>query len=225
MPRYTHMQDDQYIQFEKMPDFWSRCAQMSIDAPVRKRVYASLYEELIDKCNPGLYMQPYDSKRVSIANDLFNEVLKSKDDEKALSLLRNRASTELGIKFCGDKLYAMLMRYLDPHLYLNPYNHGRLEFANKFYEYIEKYKDDYIALEQIIPEVEDFIEEIDEEVRKLEEEKTIEKTAKEPTKEEADAWRRFHEDLPTLECIRNSLDHDQYKKYIEDTYGGYIKIE
>ena len=217
-------EEDEYIKFDEMPDMFGR--MFSADGQPDKTVsikpnktYNSLFEELCDKCYPERYMEPYDAKLVSAANKLYSEVIKSENNEELQNELRRRAYEELGVKFDGTKLYQYLMDYLNPRLYLVPFCPDRLEFANNYYPEIEANKDDYIQLENIQADVQGFIDEINEEreiKRKREEEVML--------NEKQLALRRFEEDKQWLEEVRNNLGEEYWRKYVEEEYGGYIKV-
>ena len=94
-----------------------------------------------------------------------------------------------------------------------------MEFANNYYPEIEANKDDYIQLENIQADVQGFIDEINEEreiKRKREEEVML--------NEKQLALRRFEEDKQWLEEVRNNLGEEYWRKYVEEEYGGYIKV-
>ena len=110
------------------------------------------------------------------------------------------------------------MDYLNPRLYLNPFIPDKLETANKYYPEIENNKDDYIYLEDILHKVQWFIDAINEEkeIRRKEEEEFLKS-------EEQVALRRSEDDKQWLEDVRNSLGEENWRKYVEEEYGGYIK--
>lgn len=232
-------EDDEYIKFDEMPDMFGRmfAADKQPDKTVSitpNKTYGSLFEELCDKCYPERYMEPYNAKLVSAATKLYSEVLESEDKPEMQNELRHRAYKELSVKFDGTKLYQYLMDYLNPRLYLKPFCPDKLEIANNYYPEIEANKDDYIQLENIQSDVQWFIDKLNKE-REIEFQKEFQKeieSAKtqvvhtdsiEKQKEE-DAWRRYNADQALLEDIRNSLGDYHWKKFIEEEYGGYIKV-
>ena len=217
-------EDDDNIKFDEMPDMFGR--MFNADGQLNKAVsttpsktYNSLFEELCDKCFPERYMEPYNAKLVSAATKLYNEVLKSEENTELQNELRHRAYKELGVKFDGSKLYQFLMDYLNPRLYLEPFCPDKLEVANNYYPEIEANKDDYIQLENIQSDVQWFID-------KLKEEREIERKRKEEAmlNEAQRALRRFEEDKQWLEEVRNNLGEENWRKYVEEEYGGYIKV-
>lgn len=163
-------------------------------------------------------MQPYDAEKVSIATRLYTEVLQSMDDQNIQNELRLKAYKEPGVNFDGLTLYNYLMGYLNPRLYLNPFLPNKLEFANKYYLAIEANKEGYITLEKIRIEVRGFIQEIDNE-------KEAELMKEEETSKNEDQMvvLRFEKDRQWLEDIRNTLGKDNWRRYVEEEYGGYIK--
>lgn len=216
------MEDDECIMFDEIPDLFGKMF-VENENPIKsgsvlsQKTYSSLYEELCDKCFPERYMQPYDAEKVSIATRLYRKVLESKDDQSIQNELRLKAYKELGVKFEGLTLYNYLIGYLNPRLYLDPFLPDKLEFANKYYPAIEANKDDYIALEKIRVEAGQFIEEIDNE---REEERRKEK--EDSKNEEELAVGGLEKDRQWLEDIRNLLGEDNWRRYVEEEYGGYI---
>ncbi len=218
------MEENENIMFDEMPDMFGKMfsggeSQSGYTSPTVNKTYDSLYEELCDKCFPGRYMEPYDANLVSVATKLYGEVLRSKENADLQNDLRHRAYDELGVKFDGSCLYKYLMGYLNPRLYLEPFMPDKLEYANKYYPAIEANRDDYIKLEAIQEKVKPFIEKINEE-KKAEREKE----EKALMNEEQLAMRRFEEDKQWLDDVRNSLGEENWRRYVEEEYGGYIKL-
>lgn len=59
----------------------------------------SIYiETLLEKINPQNFMSPYDSEKVRIANDLYSALLSSKGNKTIISMIKEKAESELGIK-------------------------------------------------------------------------------------------------------------------------------
>lgn len=207
-----------------MPDMFGKMfsgeSQSNHNAPTVQKTYNSLFEELCDKCFPGRYMEPYDAKKVSIATKLYAEVLQSKENIDIQNELRHRAYNELGVMFDGSGLYNYLMGYLNPHIYLDPFMPDKLEYANKYYPTIEANKDDYIKLEAIQEKVQSFIDEINKE-----KEAERRKQEEEETSANEIAMRRCDEDKQWLDDVRNTLGEENWRKYIEEEYGGYIKVK
>lgn len=218
------MEEDENIMFDEMPDMFGRMFigntnPSKSESVVSHKTYNSLYEELCDKCFPERFMQPYDAKKVSIATKLYSDVLQSMNDQDKQNELRQRAYKELGVKFDGTQLYNYLIDYLNPRLYLNPFTPDKLEIANRYYPSIEENKADYIALESIRSDVQWFIDAINEEreaERKEQEEALM--------TEEQLAMRRFEKDKQWLDDVRNSLGEENWRRYVEEEYGGYIKL-
>lgn len=161
---------EENIQFDEMPLFGNIFQPQPQNSEIRERVYENLYDELTARCWPENYMNPYDTERVAISNQLYSKILQAKNDEEKLNSLRREATDLLGVKFNGGKLYEKLMKYFNPREYLRPYNAEYLEIANKYYLHIEENKDDYVALETIANEQEviDFIEKLDRKQRERE---------------------------------------------------------
>ena len=217
-------QDDENIMFDEMPDMFGRMFVGSVasDIPAtaeQHKTYASLFDELCDKCYPERFMEPYNAKLVSAATKIYKDILQSKDDEELQKSLMHKAYIELGVKFDGSKIYHYLMEYLNPHLYLEPFAPDKLETANKYYPSIEENKWDYIALENIQAETQWFIDEI-----KKEREEKRKEEEKAGMNEEQHAIHRFENDKQWLDDVRNSLGEENWRRYVEEEYGGYIKV-
>ena len=41
--------------------------------------YSFLYKDLLDKCNPSNYMNPYDAKKVEISNSIYSQIEENKN--------------------------------------------------------------------------------------------------------------------------------------------------
>ena len=54
--------------------------------------------DLLSKLNPSNYMNPYDAEKVKIANDLYSALLQSQGNETLISMIKDKASAELGIE-------------------------------------------------------------------------------------------------------------------------------
>lgn len=130
-------------------------AQKSVE-PSRtppSKIYESLYEELIEKCNPVNFMYPYDKDKVDTANLIYKKLLGSKPKHKCYSnheirRIKDLAIRELGISI-SDSLYRKLINYCDPKRFMNPYDFEAVQVANEFYSLVEKSKDDIVELEEL----------------------------------------------------------------------------
>ena len=112
--------------------------------------YQGLYEELKQKCNPSIYMEPYDPDKVGIANDIFSKLDQNKNNIPALIELRNLALKNLGISVPAEQVYAKLITAYSPNNYLNDnYDAEKLRVANDIYRQIVNNKEDITTLEEI----------------------------------------------------------------------------
>ena len=213
--------------FDEMSDLLGRLFTGGVASDIQPTVeqhetYASLYEELLDKCYPERFMEPYDAKMVSAATKIYKDILKSKDDEELQKSLMHKAYIELGVKFDGSKIYSYLMEYLNPHLYLEPFEPDKLEIANEYYPSIEENKWDYIALENIQAEVQWFIDALAEE--REEKRKDLEEALMEALmNDEQLDFQRIENDKLWIDEVRNSMGEENWRQYVEEDYGGYIK--
>lgn len=123
-----------------------------VKVPVQEeKEYPSLYDELVDKCNPLNFRSPYNPQKLDIANDLYAEIIQynCNTSEEILKNIRDRAIQSLQITFSTKKLMEKLLEYCDPAVYMNPYDHDNVALANKFYSEIQDSSNDIMALERI----------------------------------------------------------------------------
>lgn len=116
------------------------------------KIYDSLYEELLDKCNPKNFMEPYDKKKVDAAILIYNDLSRiDKTNEKHIRVIRDRATLELGIKVSTDRLYNELIDYCNPQNFLTavPFQADLLQAANHFYAEVRANKNDIHELERL----------------------------------------------------------------------------
>lgn len=59
---------------------------------------SDVFEDLKTKLNPSNFMNPYNPDKVKIANDLYSALLNSKGNETIISMIREKAMSELGIR-------------------------------------------------------------------------------------------------------------------------------
>ena len=115
--------------------------------------YSFLYKDLLDKCNPSNYMNPYDAKKVEISNSIYSQIEENKNNTTELIKLRNRAIKELNIKFSSELLFEKLTQVFNPSNFMNEnYDAVKLYAANKVYSQIQDFKDNIIELERIASE-------------------------------------------------------------------------
>ena len=121
------------------------------------KIYDSLYEELLDKCNPKKFMEPYDKKKVDAANLIYKALLESKPSygcysNQEIRNIKDQAVRELGISI-SNSLYRKLINYCDPKRFMEPYDFEAVQVANEFYALVEKNKDDIVELEGLRHEI------------------------------------------------------------------------
>ena len=115
--------------------------------------YESLYMELLDKCNPKNFMEPYDKKKVDAAILIYKALLESKPSygcysNQEIRNIKDQAVRELGISI-SNSLYRKLINYCDPKRFMEPYDFEAVQVANEFYSLVEKSKDDIVELEEL----------------------------------------------------------------------------
>ncbi len=118
--------------------------------------YPSLYAEIIDKCEPTKFLDPYDERKASLANELYASALSNRNNIDILKRLRIRAINELGVKFSTKGLYTELMDICNPRRFSGEnYNQNYFEKSNRLYSKIQNNADDIVCLEQIQAEASD----------------------------------------------------------------------
>ncbi|MDB9150119.1 hypothetical protein [Parabacteroides distasonis] len=133
-------------------------AQKSVE-PSRtppSKIYESLYEELLDKCNPLRFMEPYDKEKVDVAIVIYGDLSNvDKEDEECIRAIRDRAMRELGISISTDMLYKKLIDYCNPQNFFNEssYQADLLQVANHFYALIKANRNDIHELEKLSSQV------------------------------------------------------------------------
>ena len=116
------------------------------------KISHSEYMELLDKCNPKNFMEPYDKKKVDAAILIYNDLSRiDKTNEKHIRVIRDRATLELGIKVSTDRLYNELIDYCNPQNFLTavPFQADLLQAANHFYAEVRANKNDIHELERL----------------------------------------------------------------------------
>ena len=146
------MEEDNII-FETMPEpDWSKIVPQQ--QPVDEKEYDSLYEELLDKCNPKKFnIEYFGFDKFDEANYIWSELKKEKEyiSKERLILLRNRAIQKLGVYISTKKKLNELKEYLNPDVYIDDDNYDRnlISKVGKVYEEILSAKNDIILLEEI----------------------------------------------------------------------------
>ncbi len=183
-------QDEDFIIFQEMRKEDSPFQKQSVERQPIAGHYNSLYDELLEKCNPANFYEPYDSKRVELANEIYSKVLQNPHDEVTLKKLRLRAINELDIKFSTLALFDKLIEICHPRNF-GPghyYDPEKLAKANRIYSEILENADDVVVLEQCEENAQDIIQVIaerrekelkeEEKRKKAEEKKNAEKQEK-----------------------------------------------
>ena len=113
----------------------------------------TLYDELIEKCNPVKFMNPYSAEKVEISNHIYSQLEANKNNLPVLIELRNQAIKKLALSFSAKELYDRLCEIYNPKKYVGDnYDSKKLQVANKIYAKIQNLRDDIIGLENIANE-------------------------------------------------------------------------
>lgn len=117
----------------------------------RKILEESLKDRLLRECNPSNFMRPYDEKKIAVANELFNDILKlTSEDVRELKQIRKKAATSLGVDFIDKEFIKELKEKSNPKRFLIPYNAEKVKLANQIYPRL-------MASDLTIDELEDIV--------------------------------------------------------------------
>ncbi len=158
------MDNEENILFEQMPDFQSDWGQMvkpkpNVETEVQvvesvEKEYATLYDELFDKCNPNQFaIETFGLEKFQVANKIYAQLIqlgKGMSDSDII-ILRNRAIDELGIHISTKKKFDELESLFDTKQYVNkqPYDEELVSKAAILYNQLLENRDDIRALEKL----------------------------------------------------------------------------
>ena len=132
---------------------------IKLQTPIKQpeKDYRNLYAEMLEKCNPASFLEPYNPEKLTIANDIYSilkqheteyNVLDSKMPEE-MRLLRNKAATLLEISFTTKRLFRFLEKRLHPKQFVDEnYNKELLDLSNEIYSELLQCSNDIISLEK-----------------------------------------------------------------------------
>lgn len=154
-------QDDDYLIFERVgKKTFEGIGKQDIPKKPIEGCYASLYDELLEKCNPALFICDYNKEKIMLANKIYSQLVDStiRLDIVRLKLLRSQAIKDLGIQFCTETLYNKLIRYCHPSNFTEPHYDARmLEISNNIYYDVINNAHDIEVLENCEKRAEDII--------------------------------------------------------------------
>lgn len=146
--------------------------------------YKTLYEELLDKCNPQKFMQPYDKHKVDVAIDITDQLKQNqsrwhdiKDNELTgeFRQILTQAINELGIFVTAQRLFDILrtpfVKYISHNDTIIAHN------ANAILGLLNDRKNDILQLDELSHSA--LYKEYLTQIHKIEEEKAIEQDRKE----------------------------------------------
>lgn len=145
------MEEDNII-FETMPEpDWSKIVPQQ--QPVDEKEYDSLYDELLDKCNPKNFdIKKYGYEKFNEANLIYSQIRNLKSaPETDLITLRNFAMEKLEIHISTKRKYSELEEYLNPDQYVDreDYDAELVSIVGKIYEELLTARYDIRLLEKI----------------------------------------------------------------------------
>lgn len=118
--------------------------------------FATLKDELLEKCNPKRFMHPYDHDKIEFANNIYPNIIECGYNEiDKLKELRLQAIDKLGVRFATEKLYKQLCHCCDISLYSDRYNYDaeKVALANDYLSKVRDNADNIIILEDIAKQV------------------------------------------------------------------------
>jgi hypothetical protein len=215
------MEEDNII-FETMPEpDWSKIVPQQ--QPVDEKEYDSLYEELLDKCNPKNFdIKKYGYEKFNEANLIYSQIRNLKSaPETDLIAIRNLAIEKLGIHISTKKKYNELEEYLNPNQYVDneDYNVELVSIVGKIYEELLSAQYDIRHLEEI--EGREIVKRVKEKQGTEEKEYFINKSASEylnkyPKGRYAEEARYYQDDNVTARMYLDKFPNGRYKKEAED---------
>lgn len=189
--------EEEYIFFQEVsPQNGNDTANSIIEKAPILGDFANLHEEMLQKCNPKNFMHPYDSTKIEIANEIYEQV-RNNYNEDLLVLLRNRSINELNISFSTINLYSKLVKACNPENFVDDnYDPDKLIKANSLFPKIKKNADNIIELESIEKEATELLliqQQKDEKERErlLEEKRQLKLIKQEKVKLEREEWIKF----------------------------------
>lgn len=142
---------------EQPKSFFKNPIKLQTPRKQPEKDYRNLYDEMLEKCNPALFLEPYNPEKLAVANDIYS-ILKQHEKEynvldkemhQELRLLRNKAALSLEIVFSTKRLFKLLESQLHPKQFVNEnYNKELLELSNEVYSELLQHSDDIISLEK-----------------------------------------------------------------------------
>lgn len=118
--------------------------------------FATLKDELLEKCNPKCFMQPYEHDKIEFANNIYPSIIEcGYNDIDKLKEFRLQAINKLGISFATEKLYKQLCLCCDISQYSdkNNYDTEKVALANNYLKIIRDNADNIIVLEDVAQQV------------------------------------------------------------------------
>ena len=131
----------------------SMSPQLDIVVPIDTgETFYSLYDELLVKCKPERFLEPYDFEKSQYANYLYQRILKcDKNDETNLKRIRNEAISKLEIKISTIREYNTIWRKYDPKQFTGTYYNAEcFEIANIIRQEAMENADNIEVLEQLL---------------------------------------------------------------------------
>lgn len=120
--------------------------------------YATLKDELLEKCNPRYFMHPYNHDKIEIANSIYPHIIECNyKDLERLKVLRLQAIEKLEVRFATETIYQNLRNSCNPSRFSYKYNYDaeKVKIANDLLQVIQENADNIIVLENVLQKVKD----------------------------------------------------------------------
>ena len=221
------MQEEERIQFEQIfDDGWTRNNQGNENPSTQSSLaedkeYDSLYDELVDKCNPiNFNIESVGIERFNIANEIYAQVLNNHESEEDLVYLRNRAMDELGIHISTSKVFNRLKEFLDPQNYMNrhPYDVDLVRNAGTQYDKLIRNRDDIRALSELENESLTMAVKDEYDYSKLDADAYIRLHPQGKYVNEAKEYKRQQQEQEELKCFKETSVESYLKHYPQGRY-------
>lgn len=101
----------------------------------RKPLNVVVYQNLLEKCNPIKYINPYDDSKVKLSNEITNKLLSIEPNNKdEMSAICDKAQSELHLQIISPKILAQLRKKVNPKRFIKPYDVEKIDKANELYK-------------------------------------------------------------------------------------------
>lgn len=155
IPNTTQKKDEDII-FEEITrsskNIWgneskeTESSEVRYPSPINGK-YESLYDEIIQKCDPSKYMDNYMHDLLDEVHEFYMQAHENKEDIAFLKQLRSKITLKFGVKFSTEEIYKDLVYCLVPTRFKG--NSAKFKIANSLYHQVLMNADNIDMLEDI----------------------------------------------------------------------------